>query len=316
MSTLKPKGKEASSAPPKKLSFFKNSIAGTCAGFNVVLVGHPFDTVKVRLQTQSNTKPIYSGALDCFKKTLQWEGVKGLYKGMSSPMAGQMFFRATFFAAFAESKALLSRQPDGSMKVLTDMDLFKAGALTGLVASLTEAPIDFYKSQLQVQTIRMRSDPNYKPPFTNLLQCVRASLAHNGVKGPFQGLGITVLRNVPANAVYLGSFDALKRKFAERQGIEVRDLSMPHTMAAGGVAGTLYWLAIYPLDVIKSAMMTDSMVKGERRYPTMAATARALWAEGGAGRFLRGLSLCLMRAVPANAVMLGTVSRVQVMLGA
>lgn len=94
----------------------------------------------------------------------------------------------------------------------------QAGALTGLVASLTEAPIDFYKSQLQVQTIRMRSDPNYKPPFTNLLQCVRASLAHNGVKGPFQGLGITVLRNVPANAVYLGSFDALKRKFAERQG--------------------------------------------------------------------------------------------------
>lgn len=38
------------------------------------------DTIKVRLQTQSVTNPVYSGAFDCLKKTLQWEGVGGLYK--------------------------------------------------------------------------------------------------------------------------------------------------------------------------------------------------------------------------------------------
>ena len=38
------------------------------------------DTVKVRLQTQSMAKPVYSGAIDCFKKTLKWEGIPGLYK--------------------------------------------------------------------------------------------------------------------------------------------------------------------------------------------------------------------------------------------
>lgn len=86
----------------------------------------PADTVKVRLQTQSHTKPIYSGALDCFRKTVQWEGIRGLYKGMSSPLAGQAFFRATFFAAFAESKAFLARGPDGTTHPLTEADLFKA----------------------------------------------------------------------------------------------------------------------------------------------------------------------------------------------
>lgn len=30
------------------------------------------------------------GAIDCFKKTLQWEGVPGLYKGVTSPLAGQV----------------------------------------------------------------------------------------------------------------------------------------------------------------------------------------------------------------------------------
>ena len=33
--------------------------AGTCGGISVTLVGHPFDTIKVRLQTQPMDKPIY-----------------------------------------------------------------------------------------------------------------------------------------------------------------------------------------------------------------------------------------------------------------
>ena len=73
-------------------------------GIVVTFVGHPFDTVKVRLQTQDMAKPIYckhsclymlvthasllsthnfvraAGALDCAKKTVQWEGLTGLYK--------------------------------------------------------------------------------------------------------------------------------------------------------------------------------------------------------------------------------------------
>ena len=48
--------------------------------------------------------------------------------------------------------------------------------------------------------------------FTSVSQCVRQTLSTNGFKGPFQGLGATVLRNVPANSVYLGSFEFLKLK--------------------------------------------------------------------------------------------------------
>ncbi len=37
----------------------KDIVAGTCGGISVTLVGHPFDTLKVRLQTQSQAKPLY-----------------------------------------------------------------------------------------------------------------------------------------------------------------------------------------------------------------------------------------------------------------
>lgn len=38
----------------------------------------------------------------------------------------------------------------------------QAGAMTGFVAAFTEGPIDFYKSQIQVQIIRSKMSPDYK----------------------------------------------------------------------------------------------------------------------------------------------------------
>ncbi|GAB4822528.1 hypothetical protein N2152v2_009574 [Parachlorella kessleri] len=296
------------------VKFAKDVVAGTIGGIAVTAVGHPFDTVKVRLQTQSMANPVYSGALDCFKKTIKWEGIPGLYKGVSSPLAGQMFFRATLFSTFGASKRWLGTNADGTTRELTTADFFKAGAITGFAASFFESPIDFYKSQIQVQIIRSKTNPNYKPPYTSVLQCVRATLATSGWKGPFQGLSATLARDVPANAVYLGSFEVFKRQVAEAQGVAVRELTPPVVMACGGIAGVLYWLAIFPLDVVKSAMMTDSIDPATRQYPNMAATFKKLYAEGGVPRLFRGFSPCLMRAVPANGVMLFTVDKMTQLL--
>jgi solute carrier family 25 carnitine/acylcarnitine transporter 20/29 len=63
---------------------FKNLVAGTTAGLAGCLVGHPFDTLKVRLQTQPVDKPVYRGLVDCFMKTMKWEGFGGLYQGVGT----------------------------------------------------------------------------------------------------------------------------------------------------------------------------------------------------------------------------------------
>ena len=103
----------SSSEPPSKaVSFAKDVFAGTCGGITVTLLGHPFDTVKVLLQTQSSTNPVYSGAVDAATKVLKSEGIGGLYKGVMSPLAGQMFFRATLFFAYARAKEWVGVSPD------------------------------------------------------------------------------------------------------------------------------------------------------------------------------------------------------------
>ncbi|KAK9906772.1 hypothetical protein WJX75_007691 [Coccomyxa subellipsoidea] len=292
----------------------RDIFAGTCGGIAVTLVGHPFDTAKVRLQSQSSVNPVYSGALDVVKKTIQWEGPQGLYKGVTSPLAGQIVFRSVLFGAFGAAKRWLSTNPDGSTRALTTLDFYKAGAITGFVSAFAEGPIDFFKSQIQVQIIRAKGDPNYKPAFTSVSGCVKSVFRHNGVLGPFQGLTATIIRNTPANSIYLGSFEVLKQQFAKAYGCTPQELPGIMTVAAAGTGGLMYWLAIYPIDQVKSAMMTDSIIKSERKYPTMASAFKKLYAEGGVPRFFKGWTPCLLRAVPANGVMLLTVDKVTAML--
>jgi hypothetical protein len=83
-------------------------------------------------------------------------------QGVTSPLAGQMFFRASLFGAFGESKRWLGKNADGSSRALTTADFYKAGAITGFIAAFTAGPIDFYKSQIQVQIIKSKVDPAYK----------------------------------------------------------------------------------------------------------------------------------------------------------
>ena len=248
--------------------------------------------------------------LDCARKTVQWEGLGGLYKGVASPLAGQMFFRASLFGAFGSSKRWLATDADGKPRPLRTSDFYKAGAMTGFVAAFTEGPIDFYKSQIQVQIIRAKTTPDYVPPYTTVGACVRATLRESGWRGPFQGLGATILRNTPANAVYLGTFEVLKRAAAAHYGVAPSELPAWTVIGAAGLGGICYWMVIFPVDCVKSAMQTDSIIKSQRRFPDMAFAARTLWAEGGVKRFYRGFTPCIIRAAPANAAMLFTVDRV------
>eukprot|EP01117_Protostelium_nocturnum_P018013 TRINITY_DN7432_c0_g1_i3.p1 TRINITY_DN7432_c0_g1~~TRINITY_DN7432_c0_g1_i3.p1 ORF type:complete len:224 (+),score=41.52 TRINITY_DN7432_c0_g1_i3:1-672(+) len=194
---------------PKKrnvrvLTAVRDIFAGTMSGIAVTLVGHPFDTLKVRLQTQPTNPPLYGGLVDCFKKTVAWEGPFGLYKGVGSPIVGQVFFRANMFFSFAEAKRFLSGY---GKRTNTPSDFFIAGAFAWFTGAFFECPIDVIKSQLQVQLTKSKTQPGYVPPFTTMTQCASAIVKQNGITGVYQGFVPHVLRNVPAGSLHLGSYE-------------------------------------------------------------------------------------------------------------
>lgn len=76
----------------------KDVICGSLAGVVGKYIEYPFDTVKVRLQSQPDNIPLrYTGPLDCFKKSLRNDGFTGIYRGISAPLVGAAVETSTLF---------------------------------------------------------------------------------------------------------------------------------------------------------------------------------------------------------------------------
>jgi len=269
----------------------KDVLAGTVAGVGITLVGHPFDTLKVRLQTQSQTNPVYSGLTDCVKQTWRAEGLGGFYKGVASPLVGQMVFNAVQFLAYGQAKRTVCGGVD---RELTIPEYFQAGAMTGAFVALVESPIDLFKTQLQVQVFKE------KPQFTTFTSTVSHIIRHHGLRGVYQGLAPTMCRNVPAVACYFGAYEYCRRALLE-PGQKLEQLSSGKLLAAGSVGGLAYWAFTFPIDVVKSAIQADALVKTDRRFSGIVDATKQLWKEGGIPRFFKGVTPCVLRAAPANA---------------
>lgn len=74
-------------ATKSSVQSFRALVAGGVGGVFAVVVGHPFDLIKVRMQTAE--KGVYTGAMDVLRKGIARDGlVRGLYAGVSAPLVG------------------------------------------------------------------------------------------------------------------------------------------------------------------------------------------------------------------------------------
>jgi solute carrier family 25 carnitine/acylcarnitine transporter 20/29 len=122
-------------------------ITGVCYGISNVLVGHPLDTIKTKMQVmpEYKTKSMFSAIGNLFAK----EGVRGFYKGVIPPLMGSSVFRATQFAVF---EALYTKWQDNTtmrQKIPYTMGLepriLIAGICSGTARSVIECPFEYSK---------------------------------------------------------------------------------------------------------------------------------------------------------------------------
>lgn len=71
---------------------------GSIAGVTICLIGHPFDTLKTRMQIQKK------GLMETLKRIIKQEGVLSLYKGLSSPLYTVPLLNAVVFGAYSITK--------------------------------------------------------------------------------------------------------------------------------------------------------------------------------------------------------------------
>lgn len=275
-------------------SDFLAGCIGGCAG---VLVGHPFDTVKVRLQTQPTLNPMYKGTLDCFMQIIKKESVLGLYKGMASPLYSLAFINAIVFGV---QRNLQRRMNDPD----TLMSHFTSGALAGLAQTVVCSPMELAKTRMQVQgqgesrTFAHHKSHVYKSSVDCIIQIFRTE----GTRGVFKGFSLTAVREAPSFGVYFLSFEFLLRSF-ESSDPEI-GVSTPALLMAGGLAGMASWLCTYPIDVVKSRIQADMKNEYKNAWDCVVKS----YHEAGPRVFTKGLCSTLLRAFPVNAATFGAVT--------
>eukprot|EP00985_Skeletonema_marinoi_P032136 scaffold38986_cov153-Skeletonema_marinoi.AAC.3 len=323
-----------------QISALDDLLAGGVAGSASVIVGHPFDTIKVRLQTSSangNSGKTPSSTAG---------GFKSLFKGMSPPLATAAICNAIIFASYGHSTRLWDEIVEHKSSQQQNEEIhgtMTEGAVLiehgehgtheqtrtwkqqgnnnnndnevwikvksnqeeaiGTVQAFVICPVEHIKCRLQIQATS-GAKQLYKGPID---ACVSIIKNHGIFRGLYRGMGVTLWRETPAFGMYFAVYDTIKGRVESLLEEKDDDHPIPshaHAWAAsalaGGISGASTWGIIYPFDVIKSRMQTSPL---ERHLQ------KGMWTVGsdiirnhGVKHMFRGLGVTLVRAFPVNAI--------------
>jgi solute carrier family 25 carnitine/acylcarnitine transporter 20/29 len=285
------------------VTFLQDFIAGGLAGSCSVIVGHPLDTMKVRVQNSTTNA-------DLMSTIKEFGGVKSLFRGMGAPLGTAAVINALVFSSYGVGSTFYDKyivDPAYYEYHTANHDPWQKAATCGMFAGVVQClvicPMEHVKCRLQVQS---EKGPGYKGP----VSAARHIISQHGVTRFYQGWWATFWREVPAFGMYFAVYDRVKdwtnKMLAIRAGIDPDappTIADSHTwlasMLAGGTAGSITWAMVYPVDVIKTYIQTRPL-DTPRSQLTIATVGRGIVARHGWRHLFRGLSITLVRAFPVN----------------
>ncbi|KAL9051184.1 MAG: hypothetical protein Q9162_006162 [Coniocarpon cinnabarinum] len=272
---------------------------GSLAGGVGKIIEYPFDTVKVRLQSQAAGQPLrYTGPLDCFKQSIATDGVYGgLYRGVSAPTVGAAIETSSLFLSVSHAsphfapefllkhlqyhvaQEALMASIYGASTPLPLSALCLAGAASGAFTSLVLTPIELVKCRVQVYDRGLAANKLGVAAVINLV------LKEQGVLGFWRGQLGTLIRETGGSAAWFGSYEGVSAFFRARvtkDSLSSSDPAIPvwQQLIAGATAGMSYNFAFYPADTIKSRMQTEVVPSGTAQQ-TFWSVGRTLWRDQG-----------------------------------
>ncbi|KHG09964.1 Mitochondrial substrate carrier family protein S [Gossypium arboreum] len=254
----------------RKPSGYKEYVAGLFAGVATVVVGHPFDTVKVKLQKHNtNVQGItYRNGFHCTARILATEGVRGLYIGATPSFVGMAFESSLLFGIYSQTKQSLQ-----------------------------------CRMQIQGTDSLVPKCSGY----SSSLDCALKTIKSDGVTGAFRGGSTTFLRESIGNAVFFSVYEYvryymhLQLKSGSSDHNNLVDMGIG--ILSGGLGGVAFWSTVLPLDVAKTIIQTAP----DKSSPTNPfQVLNSIYRMSGLRGCYTGLGPTILRAFPANAAAIVT----------
>lgn len=252
-------------------SFASGGFGGICA----VLTGHPFDLVKVRLQTG-----VYKSTAECLKGTIAKDGPLGFYRGVMPPLLGVTPMFAVSFWGYDMGKKLVGSYVDKKPENFTIGEISTAGFISAIPTTLVAAPFERVKVMMQISSGK-----------SSMGSVIAEMYRTGGIRSIFKGSAATLARDGPGSALYFATYEYVKQKLSSPD----KELSLGAVSVAGGSAGVAMWLGVFPVDTIKSTQQSSNT------NISIATATKNIYAKGGIKAFFPGVGPALARSFPANA---------------
>uniref|UniRef100_A0AAY5KFI4 Solute carrier family 25 member 1 n=1 Tax=Esox lucius TaxID=8010 RepID=A0AAY5KFI4_ESOLU len=217
---------------------------GGIAGGIEICITFPTEYVKTQLQLDEKANPPkYRGIGDCVKQTIKGHGVRGLYRGLSSLLYGSIPKSAVRFGVF---EFLSNHARDEAGKLNSTR-----GLLCGLGAGVMEAVVIVCPMEtVKVKFIHDQSSA--KPKYRGFYHGVSEIIRTQGVRGTYQGLTATVLKQGSNQAIRFYVMTSLRNWY--KGDNPSKSINPVVTGTFGAIAGAASVFGNTPLDVIKTRM--------------------------------------------------------------
>jgi solute carrier family 25 carnitine/acylcarnitine transporter 20/29 len=324
----------------QEVSFLHDFIAGGVAGSASVVIGHPMDTLKVRMQTAKGNPSILTLASGS-----TYGGPSSLFRGMAAPLSAACVVNAIIFSSYGWSTRLYEEKYNAQH---TNLKAFACGSFAGLVQALVICPMEHVKCRLQIQQAAISTSSTKTATASHPLRTTLRTILGSGngsaplkVAALYRGWWITCWREVPAFGAYFTLYDIFKERIQDGLDQRATEAQSEHCVmnghglatvtatsfdasvksknviggdenqhtshtwiasaVAGGLTGALTWAIVYPFDVIKTQIQT-APIDTPKNERTISAVFSKIVKEHGWKHLFRGLSVTCLRAFPVNGI--------------
>jgi len=273
------------------------ALGGVSAAVSKTAVA-PIERVKLLLQTQAANKKLagdkaYKGIMDVLVSVPKEEGVSAFWRGNLANVIRYFPTQALNFAFKDTYKKIFCPYNPKTEFWKFFMGNLASGGAAGATSLMFVYPLDFARTRLAADVGKNATDRQ----FNGLVDCINKVRAVDGVKGLYQGFGVSVLGIIAYRACYFGGYDTAKRTL----------LSDPKTSVffkflVAQVVTTLSGLLSYPLDTVRRRLMMQSGGKEVLYNGTLDCFSKIAKNEGGKA-FFKGALSNIFRGAGASLVL-------------
>lgn len=282
------------------MSFFKDLAAGgISAGISKTVVA-PIERVKLILQLQAVSTQIdkaneYKGIMDAFVRIPREQGFAAFWRGNAANIIRYFPTQALNFAFKDKYKQIFVRH-----NPKTDFWKFFAGNLAsggaaGATSMLFVYPLDFARTRLGADVGKGK-----ERQFTGLIDCVKKIHAKDGMKGLYQGFGVSLGGIIVYRAAFFGGFDTAKGALLK----DPKNAPWWQAWMIAQVVTTGAGIIAYPLDTVRRRMMMQAgRPKDQLVYKNTMDCWRKIAANEGVGAFFKGAGSNILRGTGGALVL-------------